>query len=87
MSGRLSPALALKAAAIAAGLALLLAGCSYDYLQHTDRVGYSAGDAVKANLAMETTNPSKRSMYATGGLGGNGDVSSIPPASSAAAAN
>jgi hypothetical protein len=54
--------------------ALLLSGCAYDYLQHTDRVGYSAGDAVKANLAQETTNPSKRSMYLKGGLGKNGIV-------------
>ena len=54
--------------------ALLLSGCAYDYLQHTDRVGYSAGDAVKANLVQETTNPSKRSMYLKGGLGKNGIV-------------
>ena len=59
---------------VAAGAALLLSGCAYDYLQHTDRVGYSAGDAVKANLAQETTNPSKRSMYLKGGLGKNGIV-------------
>ena len=59
---------------VAAGTALLLSGCAYDYLQHTDRVGYSAGDAVKANLAQETTSPSKRSMYLKGGLGKNGIV-------------
>lgn len=59
---------------VAAGAALLLSGCAYDYLQHTDRVGYSAGDAVKANLAQETTNPSKRSMYLKGALGKNGIV-------------
>ncbi|HZY48173.1 MAG TPA: hypothetical protein VFE64_00195 [Devosia sp.] len=59
---------------VAAGAAVLLSGCAYDYLQHTDRVGYSAGDAVKANLAQETTNPSKRSMYLKGGLGKNGIV-------------
>jgi hypothetical protein len=53
---------------------LLLSGCAYDYLQHTDRVGYSAGDAVKANLVQETTNPSKRSMYLKGGLGKDGVV-------------
>lgn len=53
---------------------LLLSGCAYDYLQHTDRVGYSAGDAVKANLVQETTNPSKRSMYLKGGLGKNGVI-------------
>jgi hypothetical protein len=64
----------LVAAAIVAGTALLLGGCAYDYLQHTDRVSYSAGDAVKANLAQETINPSKRSMYLKGGLGKNGPV-------------
>lgn len=63
-----------------AGLAALLAplqGCAYDYLQHTDRVAYSAGDAVRANLERETTSPSKGSMYVTSGLGRNGPV--IPP--------
>ena len=64
----------LSALGAVAALALTLSGCAYDYLQHTDRVGYSAGDAVKANLASETTNPSKRSMYSTKGLGQNGNV-------------
>ena len=61
-------------AAVLGGTALasLLSGCSYDYLQHTDRVAYSAGDAVRANLESETINPSKRSMYNTGGLGKTG---------------
>jgi hypothetical protein len=59
---------------VIAGAALSLSGCAYDYLQHTDRVGYSAGDAVKANLVQQTTNPSKRSMYLKGGLGKNGIV-------------
>ncbi len=58
----------------AGGAAMLLSGCAYDYLQHTDRVGYSAGDAVQANLAQATTNPAKRSMYLKGGLGKNGIV-------------
>lgn len=57
-------------------LALTLAGCAYDYLQRSDRVAYSAGDAVKANLERETTSPSKKSMYSTGGLGKNGVVTS-----------
>jgi len=62
--------------------ALLLGGCTYDYLQRTDRVGYSAGDAVRANLERETMNPTRRSMYDTRGLGKNGDVVSAdePPA-------
>jgi len=64
----------------ALALALLLDGCAYDYLQHSDRVAYSAGDAVKANLASETTNPSKRSMYATKGLGKNGNIIPAAPA-------
>jgi hypothetical protein len=55
-----------------------LGGCTYDYLQRTDRVSYRAGDAVKANLARETTNPSKKSMYETGGLGKNGTVVTVP---------
>ena len=54
---------ALVMAAAALSAASLLGGCAYDYLQHTDRVGYSAGDAVAHNLAQETINPSKRSMY------------------------
>ena len=68
----------LKSAAVA-GLALLLGGCTYDYLQRTDRVAYSAGDAVKANLERETINPTRGSMYVTKGLGKNGSVN---PASS-----
>ena len=65
-----------SAARVAAAVALLaaLGGCTYDYLQRTDRVGYSAGNAVKANLARETTNPMKGSMYSTKGLGKNGPV-------------
>ena len=61
-------------------LALARSGCAYDYLQHTDRVSYTAGDAVRANLASETTNPSKRSMYSTKGLGRNGNVLATAPA-------
>lgn len=66
----------MKVSAVLMALALgpLPAGCSYDYLQHTDRVGYSAGNAVRANLAMETINPWKRDMYDTRGLGKNGIV-------------
>jgi hypothetical protein len=66
----------LHAARVTAALAVFtaLAGCTYDYRQRTDRVGYSAGDAVKANLARETSNPTKASMYSTKGLGRNGHV-------------
>jgi hypothetical protein len=64
--------------ALALLTALLLAGCSYDYLQRSDRVAYSAGDAVKANLERETTSPSKKSMYSTSGLGKDGTVVNAP---------
>lgn len=59
--------------------ALALSGCAYDYLQRTDKVGYSAGDAVKANLQAQTMNPSKASAYSTGGLGKNGAVEPKSP--------
>ncbi|HEV7718091.1 MAG TPA: hypothetical protein VGO70_03840 [Arsenicitalea sp.] len=68
-----------RLAGLAALLALPLGGCTYDYLQHTDRVAYSAGNAVKANLESETINPSKGSMYVTSGLGKNGAVVALPP--------
>lgn len=58
-----------------------LAGCAYDYAQHTDRVSFRAGNAVAANLEAETINPSKRSMLSTAGLGRNGNV--LAPASAA----
>ena len=49
-----------------------LAGCVYDYAQHTDRVSYRGGNAVAQNLEAETVNPSKPSMYNKAGLGKNG---------------
>ena len=58
--------------AVPIALALLLGGCTYDYLQHTDRVGYPAGDAVKANIAAETTNP--YGSHNVGGLGADGSM-------------
>ena len=58
----------------AAALAAALGGCTYDYLNHSDRIAYSAGDAVNANLERETINPSKKSMYLRWGLGRNGLV-------------
>ena len=73
---RLVSRLALILAGIAAALAL--SGCVYDYLQRTDRVGYSAGDAVKANMAAQTINPSKDSAYSTKGLGKDGYVKPSP---------
>ena len=55
----------------------VLGGCTYDYLQRTDRVAFSAGDAVRANLERETADPSKASMQDVSGLGGNGAVVSV----------
>lgn len=69
----------MRAAALAATLSLLLSGCAYDYLQRSDRVAYSTGNAVRANLERETINPSKGSMYVTPGLGKNGPVTPAPP--------
>ncbi|MEQ1771052.1 MAG: hypothetical protein ABL879_14560 [Devosia sp.] len=57
---------------------LLLAGCAWDYLANTDRVSYSAGDAVNANLEAQTANPSGANQYNTKGLGKDGNV--LPPA-------
>lgn len=73
--------LSIRIAALAAIPALTLSGCAYDYLQHTDRVAYHSGDAVKANLEGETIDPSKDSMYVTSGLGKDGSVlpSAEPP--------
>jgi hypothetical protein len=61
------------------GVAVLLGGCSYDYVQRTDRVAYSAGDAVRANIERETANPSHRGQYNTKGLGRNGNASNTNP--------
>jgi hypothetical protein len=71
----------------ATAAALALSGCAYDYLQRTDKVGYSAGDAVKANLEAQTMNPSKDSAYSTKGLGKNGVVAPKLAADAAPAAN
>jgi hypothetical protein len=58
---------------------LALGGCAYDYLQRTDRVGYSAGDAIKANMEAQTMNPSKDSAYSVKGIGKNGYVKPASP--------
>lgn len=62
-----------------AAAALTLGGCAYDYLQRTDKVGYSAGDAVKANLEAQTIDPARDSAYSTKGLGKNGYVAPRAP--------
>ena len=64
----------IRAGAAAVAVALALGGCTYDYLQHSDRVAYSAGDAVKANLERETIDPSSESQFKTRGLGRDGVV-------------
>jgi hypothetical protein len=74
---------ALKSA-IAIAVVLPLGACGYDYLQHTDRVAFSAGDAVKANIESETTDPSRHSLYNTKGLGKNGDVIPAPNSTTSA---
>ena len=61
-----------KNTALALLMGLSLTGCSYDYTQRTDQVAFSAGDAVKSNLALQTINPSKKSMNDTSGLGQDG---------------
>jgi hypothetical protein len=61
-------------APLAGASLLLLGGCTYDYLQRTDRVGYSAGNAVQANIEAQTIDPSKASQYNTKGLGKDGVV-------------
>ena len=66
----------LRLAAIALPIALLLGGCAYDYMQRSDKIAYSYGDAVKANLEAQTTDPSKKSSSSTKGLGKDGDVTS-----------
>ena len=64
-------------------MASLVGGCAdFDYRQHTDRISFRAGDAVKANLERETTNPSGRSMYDVSGLGENGSVLPLDPSAS-----
>lgn len=70
---------------LVAVLGLGLSACTYDYLQRTDRVAYSAGDAVRANLERETINPTSAAQYRTKGLGRNGNVTAaaeegMPPA-------
>lgn len=61
-------------------LALVLAGCTYDYLQRSDRIAYSSGDAVEANLEAQTTDPANPNSSKTGGLGKNGALIMVPPA-------
>jgi hypothetical protein len=58
----------------AMGLLALLGGCVFDHLNRLDRVTLAGGNAVKANLEMQTIDPTKESQYRTKGLGKNGTV-------------
>jgi hypothetical protein len=60
----------------AAALALLLGGCAYDYWQHTDKIAYNSGDAVRANIEGQTIDPDVTTN--TKGLGKTGTAT--PPA-------
>lgn len=66
------------------GAALLLGGCTYDYLQRSDRIAYSAGDAVRANIARETDNPARPNARQTSGLGQDGPMFTAPAAGDSA---
>ena len=59
---------------LAVALMLPVSGCAYDYMQRVDRVSYSAGNAVRANIERETANPSSKNKTSTKGLGKNGPV-------------
>lgn len=61
---------------LAVALMLPVSGCAYDYMQRVDRVSYSAGNAVRANIERETANPSSKNKTSTKGLGKNGVVAS-----------
>lgn len=64
--------------AVIAGSLLVLGGCAEaDYLNHRDTVTLAAGNAVRQNVEMETTNPTAGYMYDTSGLGADG--SQQPP--------
>lgn len=73
------PLLVLKGGAVLA-IALLATSCTYDHMQRTDRVSFRAGNAVRANMAIQTVNPSKGSQYVTTGLGASGRVMPVAPA-------
>lgn len=59
-------------------IVLPLGGCAYDYMQRSDKIAYSSGNAVKANLERETANPSRKSAGSTKGLGQNGTIVTSP---------
>ena len=64
----------LATAAAVTALALATSGCAYDYHQRSDRIGFRAGDAVRANLERETYDPAHGAIYDVTGLGRDGSV-------------
>lgn len=59
-------------------LALMtLSGCSYDYLQRTDKVSYRAGDAVRSNIEGAVEDPVDESRNRTKGLGKDGAITPV----------
>lgn len=67
--------LALAAAALATAVAL--GACTYDYLQRSDRIAYSTGDAVRANIEAQTDDPANPASDNIGGLGKNGPIEGV----------
>lgn len=61
-------------ATVLMSLAVMLGACTYDHLNRSDRITFAGGNAVRANLERETTDPSNASKFALGGLGKNGFV-------------
>jgi hypothetical protein len=74
------PGVIARLVVVLSAAAIFASGCTYDYLQRSDRVAYNAGDAVKANLAQQTTDPGKRSRRVVKGLGQNGYINPAPSA-------
>lgn len=54
-----------------------LSGCSYDYLQRTDKVSYRAGDAVRSNIEGAAEDPVDESRNRTNGLGKDGAITPV----------
>jgi hypothetical protein len=70
---RLRGRIGMLAAALVAA-AGLSACSSYDYYNHLDRVSFAGGNAVRANLEMQTADPARATSRKVTGLGRNGKV-------------
>jgi hypothetical protein len=64
-----------------------LGACAYDYLQHSDKVAYSSGDAVKANLAAQADDPANPNSDNVDGLGKNGPIEGLTGTTDPAVSN